>query len=196
MKHSAHLQLRHVLFTQWMEISLNISHPEGSGLLHVLLIHMSVSLLSMGKSKTQQLLLNCYFPVWCCPDALPLWPLRSVNTQRAQHRSTFTHFLCPSMSSYLFSMNIPCVKHIWQGQIDCFLTKSNVMVISENVPVYWMSVLTRTCPSSSDPWRLLENTKVRKVYGFQLLVVFNSSIGCLRWYGSIIKLAHGEFCEH
>ncbi len=68
------------------------------------------------------------------------------------------------MSSYLFSMNIPCVKHIWQGQIDCFLTKSNVMVISENVPVYWMSVFDEDMPKLGDPWRLLgkKQTKVRE----------------------------------
>lgn len=33
--------------------------------------------------------------------------------------------------------------------------KSNAMVTSENVPVYWMSLLRRTCPSEDDPWRLL-----------------------------------------
>lgn len=32
-------------------------------------------------------------------------------------------------------MNIPYVKYILKGQIDCFPTKSNVIVISENVPV-------------------------------------------------------------
>lgn len=85
------------------------------------------------------------------------------------------------MSSYLFSTNIPRVKHIWQGQIDCFLTKSNVTVISENVPVYWMSVLTRTCPSKvtheKQRWKT-KQTKKRQ-----------------NWYWSIIKLTHGEFCE-
>ncbi len=42
-------------------------------------------------------------------------------------------------------------------------------------------------PKLGDP-----SEKKAKVH---LRFVFNSSIGCLRWYWSIFKLTHGEFCE-
>lgn len=44
----------------------------------------------------------------------------------------FRHVLCVSLSH--------THTHTCQGHSDCFLIKSNVTVISENVPVYWMSV--------------------------------------------------------
>lgn len=54
-------------------------------------------------------------------------------------------------------------------------------------------------PRLGDPWRLSgkknKKNKSEKTYEFNLLSVFDSSIGCLRWYWSIIKLTPGEFCE-
>lgn len=164
MKHSAHVQLRHVLFTQWMKISLNILHPEGSGLLHVLLIHMSVSLLSMGKSKTQQLLLNCYFPEWCCPDAPLLWPLWPVNTQWAQHQSTFTfrHFnVYPCLHIYF----------LWTFLVSNTFGKGKLTVSSQvkcNGNFRECTCILNVCfdedmPKLGDPWRLFGKTKVREI---------------------------------
>lgn len=115
--------------------SLNISPSVGSGVIHVLLIHMSVSLLSMGESKTQQLLLN----------------LRDVQMPLSTHGepriSPHLHLIhCLSTSSYLFSMNVVSVKHMWPGQSDCFLFNSNVMVISECTCIIECVVTTRTRP--------------------------------------------------
>lgn len=151
MKHSAHVQLRHVLFTQWMEISLNISHPEGSGLLHVLVIHMSVSLLSMGKSiqnptAAAKTVTSLYDAV-----QMPLYCGRSdPSTHSELSISLHSHpsiLMSIHVFIFIFYEHSSCQTYLARANWLFFLTKSNVTVISENVPVYWMSVSTRTCPS-------------------------------------------------
>lgn len=172
MKHSARVQLRHVLFTQWMETSLNISHPEGSGLLHVLLIHMSVSLLSMGKSKTQQLLLNCYFPVWCCPDARLLWPLWSVNTQRAQHQSTF------AFKAFLMSIHVYIFIFYEHSLCQIYLARANWLFphqVKCNGNFRECTCTLNVCfdenvPELGDPWKLLGENK-SKAFDFFLFPI-------------------------
>lgn len=182
MKHSAHVPLRHVLFSQRMKTSY-ISHPEGPGLLHVLLIHMCVSLLSMGKSETQQLLLNC-FSVWVCPDARSGLSTHSeLSISPHSHSSTWLstrvfifYFLyelsscqiCLARANGLFPHQVKCNGNF--RECTCILN----VCFDEDMP------------ELGDPWRLLEKTKKEK----SVLVAFldlNSSKGCLRWYWSIIQ---------
>lgn len=130
-----------------------------------------------------------------CPSTVAALICHHTSSSASVHihieKHTFSVYQC--LHTYFlwvfFVAHTHTHAHICQGHSDCFLIKSNVTVISENVPVYWMSVWRG---HAHIRWPMEAVQKKLNEKKFTYFLCLNPSIGCLMWYWSIIELTCGE----
>lgn len=149
-----------VLFSRWAEIIQNLSHCEGPGLLHVFVfVHGSNPKPKKAAAKTCVMVSRCP----CVLSAV----ICQCTVSPASVHSCIYHILMST--SYLFSVNVLCVKDIWPGQSDCFLFKSNVNGSFRECTCILNVSSDKNMPTLDDPWRLFRKKKKRRVRRIHLL---------------------------
>lgn len=159
---------------------------------------LSLSLLSTGQPKNPKKLLRITC-VMLSRSPRPVCCDLSHNAQRAQRRHTvlFTAFL--TSMSYLFPVNVLCVKDIWPGQSDCFPLQVKCKWSFPRMYLYIECLFWQDHAHVRWPMKAVEKKKKQKKKAsekdslpFFFFFFSNSSIGCLMWYWSVDILTHSE----
>lgn len=131
---------------------------------------MSLSLLSMGQCKTQKAAAKTCVMLSRYPCVLSA-VICLCTASPASSVDSYIYHIRMSVS-YLFSVNVLCVKDIWPGQSDCFLFKSNVNGNFRECTCILNVSSDKNTPTLDDPWRLFRKKGEWKefTYFFQIQV--------------------------
>ena len=146
--------------------SQNKLHPGGSGAssctndtyVCISVVHGWIQ----NPTAAAKLLLPCMMLSRCPSTVATLWPVTTHSELSLGRSFAFQHFLNVDPCPHIYFRWTFLVSNIFGKGKLTVSSPSNVMVISENVPVHWMSALTRTRPRLGDPWRLLVKKKKKK----------------------------------